>query len=146
MTDDTPLLIRRVRPSSAPTHPCPDWLQATTRALPQGTVIMLSGDLDIATAPLLTGRPWQPVARPGPYLVADLSAPTFCDCTGLGALLLLHCRAFENGGWLRPAAATTAMRKLLRITGLDSVLRAFPSIDDAFTAPAMYPALGRGGG
>jgi len=132
-----PIPARRARHISAPAPPRPGALRVTTRAHPAGTVITLAGDLDIATAALLTDHPWHRAAGPGPRLVADLSALTFCDGTGLSALLLLHCRAFDDYGWLRLAAASTVMHRLLRITGLDPVLRAFPGIDEAFTAPAF---------
>ncbi|MFJ2728964.1 STAS domain-containing protein [Streptomyces collinus] len=48
-------------------------------------VIALSGEFDIAAAP--AARALELIANGRPDLVADLSGVTFCDSSGLGALV-----------------------------------------------------------
>jgi anti-sigma B factor antagonist len=72
---------------------------------------MLQADL----AEIINGA--APVAR----IVIDMSGVEFCDSTGMNVLLssLRHVR--ERGGELELAAPRPAVRKILQVTGLDSV-------------------------
>jgi anti-sigma B factor antagonist len=57
------------------------------RVIPNGTsMFMLSGELDIATRPILNEAIAGAVAAGGP-IVLDLSGVTFMDSTGIGAIL-----------------------------------------------------------
>jgi anti-anti-sigma factor len=103
---------------------------------PAGWVVVIVGELDIATAGVLTGRLDQPDGAARPHVVADLSGLGFCDWSGLAALLRIRERAVGQGGWLRLCAPAAAMRKLLRITGQSKVLRCYPGIDEAFAGPS----------
>ncbi|KDN22590.1 STAS domain-containing protein [Amycolatopsis rifamycinica] len=88
---------------------------------PGVVTVVVSGELDLATVPLLkttvrevlAARPWR--------LTIDLTAVTFCGSTGLRALVVLDAAAGEAGTRvaIRP---TAAIRRLLRITRLDGAL------------------------
>ncbi|HEV2635688.1 MAG TPA: STAS domain-containing protein [Actinocrinis sp.] len=113
-------------------------LRVTTHIRQAGTVLVLVGELDIATADMLTCLLSGTAPDLGIHLVGDLSALTFCDCAGLTALLRVHRHAAEHGGWLRLCTATTTMDRLLRVTRLNAVLRTFPAVDDAFASPSVH--------
>src|SRR3712207_196250 len=51
------------------------------------TVVAISGDLDLASAPTLEGVLALPNIRRAPNLVLDLTGVTFMDCAGLGILI-----------------------------------------------------------
>lgn len=66
-----------------------------------------------------------------PRVVVDLGQTTFIDSSGLGALVsgLKTCR--QAGGDLRIAAAGEQVRTVLKLTNLDRILRAHPTVEDA---------------
>jgi anti-sigma B factor antagonist len=103
-----------------------------------GTVFLLTGELDIATVPALASflRRVSPAERA--HLVVDLAGLTFCDCSGLTALLRAHHRAVADGGWLRLCAASSRFQRLLKLTNLSAALLCYPTIGDAFAAPDTY--------
>jgi len=54
-------------------------------------------------------------------IVVDMSAVEFCDSTGMNVLLAAHRLASEKGGNLTLAAPRPPVRKILEVTGLQSV-------------------------
>ena len=54
-------------------------------------------------------------------IVVDMSGVDFCDSTGMNVLLAAHRRAREQGGDLELAAPRPAVKKILQVTGLESV-------------------------
>jgi anti-sigma B factor antagonist len=62
-----------------------------------------------------------------PRVVVDLTGVEFCDSTGMNVLLAALRRARERGGELVLAAPRPAVRKILQVTGLESV---FTVLDD----------------
>ena len=63
-------------------------------------------------------------------VVVDMSGVDFCDSTGMNVLLAAHRRAREQGGDLELAAPRPAVKKILQVTGLESV---FTVLDDPAT-------------
>lgn len=57
-------------------------------------------------------------------MVVDLTAPTFCDAQGLGALLRIASYAERAGCEFRLAPPRPSLVKIMRIAGLD---RTFPA-------------------
>ena len=117
----------------------PEPLEISSYDRAPGTVIVLVGELDIATAghSVLAGYFEQPVAAGREYVVADVAGLGFCDCAGLKTLLRIHRRAAASGGWLRLSGAAPRMCALLRVTMLTHVLRCYPGIAEAFADIAV---------
>jgi anti-sigma B factor antagonist len=88
----------------------------------QDTVVVLTGELDVATAPFLGSRLDILRQTSRRRLVVDVSALRFCDCSGLGALVRAHRRATETGGWVRLCGATGNIEMIIRITQVPSIL------------------------
>ena len=85
-------------------------------------VMSVSGEIDLYTAPRLHAELTTALAGDGPVrLVVDLSGVGFCDSTGMNVLLAAHRRARENGGDLELSSLRPAVRKILQVTGLDTV-------------------------
>lgn len=84
-------------------------------------VIALSGELDIATAPLVQ----EAVARaaaPGRTVRVDLGGLAFIDSTGMRAVLAAQ-RAAEQEGWtLRLGRAPDSVQRVFVVSGLESLL------------------------
>ncbi|WP_334663949.1 STAS domain-containing protein [Streptomyces cyaneofuscatus] len=97
-------------------------------------VIALSGEFDVATAPAVRARALDLIAAGHQHLVADLAGVTFCDSSGLGALIGIWRCAKDANGSLTLAAIPERLDRLLSITGMDTVLPAHPSTQTALLA------------
>lgn len=96
------------------------------------TVVELTGELDLFTAPLLRDV-LLGLSGDGKYFVAvEMSSLAFLDSSGLGVLIGAAKRANAGGGGLCLAGARDNVLKVLRITGLMRVIPAFPTLEEAF--------------
>jgi anti-sigma B factor antagonist len=108
-------------------------LKVSTRSQGGRTVMSLGGEIDLYTAPRLHGELVTVLSGETPVqIVVDMSGVDFCDSTGMNVLLAAHRRAREQGGDLELAAPRPAIRKILQVTGLESV---FTVLDDPVTVP-----------
>ena len=97
-------------------------LKVSTRSQGGRTVMSLGGEIDLYTAPRLHGELVTVLSGETPVqIVVDMSGVEFCDSTGMNVLLAAHRRAREQGGDLELAAPRPAIRKILHVTGLESV-------------------------
>ncbi len=91
------------------------------------TVVELSGELDLATAPALYERladiPHHEVAE----VVLDLTALEFIDSVGLSVVIAEHKRMLTSGGALVLQSPTPRARKLFEVSGLSSFLDIRPA-------------------
>jgi anti-anti-sigma factor len=100
------------------------------------SIVELSGDLDLASAPGLREQ-LLGLLRPGASrLVLDLSKVTFCDASGLAVLVGASHRARVLGGFLRLAAVSPPADRVLHITGLHRHLSIYPTVHAATAAPS----------
>src|SRR5215212_6720467 len=93
------------------------------RQAPGCLVLDVSGELDVATAPVLVAAELAAldVCR---HVVLDLGDLAFIDATGLGALLTGHRYATDRGAVLELTAVPAPVRRLLAITNLAGILTA----------------------
>jgi anti-sigma B factor antagonist len=98
---------------------------------PNTAVLILRGSLDIDTAPALKANLNRLVERPAPRVVVDLAGLDFCDSMGVGVLVTAHSRAVERGGWVRLAAPSSFLRRLLDTLGLTEHLSLHADVDHA---------------
>ncbi len=103
------------------------------------TVVRVSGDIDMTTAPRLREQVVQVVVDGQPHVVMDLQSVDFIDSTGLGVLVGLLKRTRSQGGDLRLVSTRSSLRKVLELTALD---RALPLSDDVDAALAAGSAPG----
>jgi anti-sigma B factor antagonist len=97
-------------------------LNVSTRFHDDHTVVTVAGEIDLYTAPRLHGEIAAVLAAGMPArVVIDMSGVEFCDSTGINVLLSCLRRARERGGELEIASPKPAVRKILQVTGLDSV-------------------------
>ena len=90
--------------------------------------MIAAGEIDLYTAPRLQSELAGVIANsaPGSLVVVDMSGVEFCDSTGMNVLLSSLREARERGGELELAAPRPAVRKILQVTGLDSVFTLVP--------------------
>ncbi|BBH70467.1 hypothetical protein ACTI_71520 [Actinoplanes sp. OR16] len=98
---------------------------------PDAVVLAVRGNLDLDSAPSLAGCLDEALSRPEPRVVVDLSGVDFCDSIGLSTFVTGHNRARAAGGWLRIAAPSEFLERLLNTVGLADRLGVYPSVADA---------------
>jgi anti-sigma B factor antagonist len=97
-------------------------LQVSSRSQGDHTIVTLTGEIDLYTAPRLQSELVAAMRSADPALVVvDMSGVEFCDSTGMNVLLAAHRQACERGGDLALAAPRPPVRKILEVTGLASV-------------------------
>jgi anti-sigma B factor antagonist len=99
------------------------------------TVMFVRGEIDLYTAPRLHEELTSALADGAPVrLLVDMSAVEFCDSTGMNVLLAAHRKAREQGGDLELAGPRPTVRKILQVTGLETV---FTVLDDPAAVPGQ---------
>jgi anti-sigma B factor antagonist len=101
------------------------------------TIVSIAGSVDALTAGEATSYIMEQIRKSEAnkslpiQMVLDLSQVEFMSSAGLRAILasLKECR--QKGGDLRLAAAQMGVDKILRMSGFTSILKSFPSIDEA---------------
>lgn len=97
----------------------------------RAAVLSLDGRLNMVSAPQLKAAVTDTVAAGRPQVVVDLSAVTFMDSSGLGALIAGLKAARQASGDLRMTGANEQVRTVLKLTNLDRVLRPYDSVQAA---------------
>jgi anti-sigma B factor antagonist len=82
--------------------------------------VAITGEIDIATSQAMRDAL---ATDSGPaHLEVDMSAVTFIDASGIGALLAARQRAVDGGGSLAVRAPSWAVLRVTRVLGLDELL------------------------
>jgi anti-sigma B factor antagonist len=108
----------------------------TTQAEP--VVVTLPAEIDMSNADTVEAQ-LRAACAPGVTVVADLSATTFCDSSGARALLTAHRQAAAGNARLRVAVPPGAVRRMLALLTLDTILQVFPSVTEALAAGNLAP-------
>lgn len=99
-------------------------------------VIVLSGEVDIYTAPQFKECLLELLDSGVRRLVVDLSQITFIDSTALGVLIGGVRRVHSSGGAMTIVVTTRPVERVLSITGLDRVFSMHATRDEALAALA----------
>jgi len=99
-------------------------------------VIVLSGEVDIYTAPQFKECLLELLDAGVKRLVVDLSQITFIDSTALGVLIGGVRRVHSSGGAMTIVVTTRPVERVLSITGLDRVFSMHATRDEALAALA----------
>ena len=86
-----------------------------------GTVVEVTGEIDIDTAPQMR-EVLDAAVEVGDPVVIDMQGVTFIDSTGFGVLVLVNLRAMRIGTPLALRAVPDRIRNLLGLLGLEAVL------------------------
>jgi anti-anti-sigma factor len=104
----------------------------TTRTTGAGAVVTVEGELDVATAPRLRAEVAALVLKPGQVLVVDLAGVTFCDSSGISALIAARNVAEAAGAAVALAALPARLSRTFGLIGLAGFFPTYPSAEDAF--------------
>ncbi|MER7901162.1 STAS domain-containing protein [Streptomyces sp. NPDC096046] len=93
------------------------------------------GDVDMQTAPTLRSGATEIIRQGHPRLTLDLAQVGFCDSAGLSAIIGIWHAAQEAGGSLSLAAVPDRLMRMLRMTGVDSLLPVHATAADMTDSP-----------
>ncbi|MEU6284296.1 STAS domain-containing protein [Streptomyces sp. NPDC047028] len=96
-------------------------LKITTRDATTGPVWEISGELDYNTAPELCKKLTTLALRPGQRLVLELAGMTFCDSSGISALIAARNHAHAEQADVALASVPAHTLRVLRVVGLDQI-------------------------
>ncbi|MGW1773451.1 STAS domain-containing protein [Streptomyces sp. NPDC002104] len=99
-----------------------------------GTVIELAGDLDHHTAPEVRAALPALELHPGQQLTVDLGGLTFCDSSGITAIIAARNHALAAEATIALAAVPDRVSRIFRMVGLDQVFASHPTVDAAEAA------------
>jgi anti-sigma B factor antagonist len=94
-------------------------------------VVTVVGTLDLTTVSALREVVFDPTRCVQPLLVIDLNGVEFLDSQGIASLVAARRRAAGRDAELVLVAAQPHLRKLFRISRLDTVLRVVDSVPEA---------------
>jgi anti-anti-sigma factor len=94
-----------------------------------GTTIRAVGEVDYTSSGQLHAAVDEVLSSaPGALVDFDLAGVEFMDSSGLGSLVGLL-KLLPAGGVVRLAEVSTSVQRVLRLTRLDTVLQAFPTVE-----------------
>jgi anti-sigma B factor antagonist len=111
-------------------------LSITSEACGGATVVHVSGEIDVYTAPALREHLDEHISAGRHHLVVDLGGVSFMASTGLGVLVGRLKLVRAANGTMRLVCSSERILSVFSITGLDKVFQIFPSVDDALAAVA----------
>jgi anti-anti-sigma factor len=116
--------------AAAPSRPVPPAANAHARTRRCGpfTVVEVLGEVDLATAALVTEHLDAATGRPESDVLVDLRRVDFFDCSGLRMLCRAETRARDRGGRLRVVSDAPRIRRLLLGAGLLGRFSPLPGI------------------
>jgi anti-sigma B factor antagonist len=110
-----------------------DALRLTVRSRGPAVILEASGEVDLVTSSQLQDAITAVLADDPEVVVADLSAVTLLDSSGLRVLISAH-RSAASATRFAVVTGGSATRKPLQLTGLDREIAVFGSLDTALTA------------
>lgn len=125
------------------TSPSTFWIATETRD--RATVLVVNGDLDISTSPMLEAAFLSCLREQPPTIAVDLANVSFMNGAGIRALLVGRARAAEHRARFHVVRASKAVERLMT-PGLRAVLAAAepvpaPHVPSAPQAPSRTRVL-----
>lgn len=91
-------------------------------------VVAIPGEIDLSNATAMLTKLLSVLDRQPATLIVDMTATTFCDSTGINAVLQAHKHARRLDVKLRLVATAPAARRVFALAGLDDVIDIYPSL------------------
>jgi anti-anti-sigma factor len=108
-------------------------LSIETRTEPGGTLLKLTGELDVATAPHLEREIASAASAHPKAIVLDLRDLDFIDSSGLRALISEHERSEKSGRAFALVQGSKQVDRLMSITCISDHLRIVSAPEDILT-------------
>jgi|tagenome__1003787_1003787.scaffolds.fasta_scaffold19397460_1 anti-sigma B factor antagonist len=109
------------------------------------TVVALSGELAVDGVGQLRDVFTELIGRSATRIVMDLAPLTFCDSIGLSAFVEAHNRCAREGGYVRLAAPSPFLIRVLAVVGLLGRVPVYDSVSGACAGdPRLLTAFPEG--
>lgn len=102
-----------------------------TRTEDSRTILELSGDLDVTSAPALQAALQELIDQGIRSLIVDLTDVPFMDSSGLGVLVAAHRRMTAVGGQLALVNPTPTLRKVFELTRTNRLFHLYETLEQA---------------
>lgn len=106
-------------------------MEITSSKMNHAIVISIEGSIDALTADQVTNYFSERMHEGNIQFVADLTNVDFMSSAGLRAILATLKQSRQQGGDLRLAAAQPGVEKILKMSGFTSILKTYPTVDEA---------------
>ncbi|GAA1789656.1 STAS domain-containing protein [Actinomadura chokoriensis] len=97
------------------------------------TVVRVQGDIDVVSRTRFEETLFEVVDSDEPVVV-DMREVTFCDSTGLNALVAANRRALQRDGHIALVALPPRVQRVFRITGIDRYIPIYDTLREAIVA------------
>jgi anti-sigma B factor antagonist len=97
-------------------------------------VVALPAEIDMANAAWVGQRLGSAVEPGVKTVIADMTATTFCDSSGIGMLVRAHKHAAANGAEVRLVVPSPVVLRSLALASIDHLLPIYPSLSMALAA------------
>jgi anti-sigma B factor antagonist len=114
----------------------PDTRTSTVTPLAVPEIVALPAEVDITNATQAGDDLSAAVSSGAAIVIADMTLTEFCDSSGIRHLLIVNDRAVASNAELRLVITSPAVLRVLRVTGVDRMLRIYPSLQAALTNTA----------
>jgi anti-sigma B factor antagonist len=94
-------------------------------------VVELPAEVDLTVADAAREAMLAALNQGAALLVADMTATTFCDSSGITAIVRAARRASAGGALVRVAAASPAVLRVFSLVGIDRLIEIRPTVSDA---------------
>jgi anti-sigma B factor antagonist len=96
-------------------------------------VIALPEEIDVTNSPGLCETLAKAIGRHPAVVVADMTATTFCDSSGMGAIVGAYRQAVAAGSDMRLVIGHPAARRVFELNGIDTVISIYPDLPAALS-------------
>lgn len=100
-------------------------------------MITLPHEIDLTNAASIGEQLAAACAPGGAVLIADMTATTFCDSTGIRMLVLACQQASDRGTDLRLLVTRPGVWRAMKIMGADLVLPVYQDLNEALAGPGV---------
>ncbi len=108
-------------------------MECKFRKMKKTLLIQVSGELDHHTAKTLRERADFTLDRVGgKHIIFDFEEVSFMDSSGIGVMIGRYKRVQSLGGRVAIACANEKIREIIRLSGLESLLPSFSSMEEAW--------------
>ena len=101
----------------------------------QVAVVTLPAEIDVTNADAIRDELLAVLNRRAALLVADMGNTTFCDSSGVSALVHVFRHAAASAQAMRLVVSTPAVQRVLSISGVDRLVHVYPSIAASLASP-----------
>jgi len=115
-------------------------LGLAVREVRRSVVLSVAGEIDLATVPQLSEALRVAIRSGTARLVCDLTRVSFLDASCLRVLLIARRQAIALDAWLDVVCTQSMPCKVIRLTGLDTVIPCHDTVAEVADAQARRTA------